>query len=87
MKHKNLAGTIATPGDVSLGPKRVMACHHSDGDDKMYCIGWLNHQLGVGNNIGMRMRMLNCENIGEIKTYGKQHQRFEDTLPKEENND
>ncbi len=48
----------------------------------MYCIGWLNQQLGIGNNIGLRIQMLSCENVNEIKVYGKQHQRFEDTLPK-----
>ena len=84
LKHKNLAGTIAVPGDVSLDQKRrVMACHHSNGNDDMYCIGWLNHQLGVGNNIQLRLKMLGCENIGEIKTFGKQHETFEDTLPKD----
>lgn len=81
MKHKNLAGTIAEPGSINLGPQRVMACHHSNGNDDMYCVGWLNHQLGVGNNIGMRLKMLDCENIGELKVYGKQHENFEDTLP------
>lgn len=58
-----------------------MACHHSNGKDEMYCVGWVNNQLGVGNNIGLRIKMMNCENIGQLKTVGKQHQRFEDTLP------
>ena len=82
LKNKNLAGTIAKPGDINIGrPQRVMACHHSNGNDDMYCVGWLNHQLGIGNNIALRLKMLSCENIGEIKVYGKQHERFEDTLP------
>jgi hypothetical protein len=67
---------------LSMGQQKAMACHHSTGEDQMYCVGWLNHQLGVGNNIGLRIRMLNCENIGQLKTYGTQHERFEDTLPK-----
>lgn len=59
----------------------VMACHHSTGSDQMYCVGWLHNQLGPGNNIGLRIKMLSYENDKEIKVYGKQHERFEDTLP------
>ena len=82
-KHANLKDTICqNPLDfLSSAPKKAMACHHSIGNDKMYCVGWLNHQLGVGNNIGLRMQMMDCENIRELKVVGKQHQRFEDTLP------
>ena len=80
VKHADLDKTIAR--DINFGAMNVMACHHSEGDDQMYCVGWLNQQLGVGNNIGLRMRMVSCENIEELKTYGQQHQRFEDTLPK-----
>jgi len=79
-KHKALSCTIAK----DVNPFRVtgaMSCHHSTGEDEMYCVGWLHNQLGVGNNIGLRIRMMKCENIGKLKTVGKQHQRFEDTLP------
>lgn len=81
LKHKNLSDTIAKEGVLNLGVLKVMACHHSDGNDQMYCIGWLNHQLGAGNNIGLRLSMRNCENIRDIKVYGEQHKKFEDTLP------
>lgn len=81
IKHQNLKKTIAKEGEINLGIMNVMACHHSNGDDKMYCVGWLNHQLGIGNNIGLRIKMMSCENIKEIKTYGEQHETFEDTLP------
>lgn len=84
VKHANLESTIATEGEINLGAMNVMACHHSNGSDQMYCVGWLSHQLGVGNNIGLRMRMFNCENARDIKLDGEQHQRFEDTLPKPE---
>jgi hypothetical protein len=83
IKHAGLAGTIAKEGELNIGGTlRIMACHHSDGNDKMYCIGWLKNQLGVGNNIGLRISMMQCENLKEMKVYGKQHERFEDTLPK-----
>ena len=51
-----------------------MACHDA------HCIGWLVNQVGPGNNIALRIRMMNCENAKEIKLRGGQHQRFEDTL-------
>lgn len=79
-KHENLKETIATPGDFR-GSGKAMACHHSNGSDKMFCVGWLNNQLGPGNNIGLRMQMMNCENIRDLKVVGEQHERFEDTLP------
>lgn len=80
-KHANLKSTIAVEGELNLGNMSVMACHHSNGNDKMYCVGWLNQQLGIGNNIGLRIQMLRCENVRDIKTFGPQHQVFEDTLP------
>lgn len=81
VKHANLKETIAEPGRLNLTQLKAMACHHSNGHDQMYCVGWLVNQLGVGNNIGLRIRMMNCENARDIKVYGSQHERFEDTLP------
>ena len=81
IKHANLKNTIAKK-EVFSWQFKAMACHHSNGEDSMYCVGWLNHQLGVGNNIGLRIKMLNCTNISKLKVIGKQHQKFEDTLPK-----
>lgn len=81
-KHKALACTIARPADLGSirGEARVMACHETD---DAHCVGWLAHQLGPGNNLGLRMQMLSCENAGDIKLIGEQHERFEDTLPEE----
>ncbi len=82
IKHSNLADTIAKDLSYDLSkPLQAMACHHSKGDDKMFCVGWLNHQLGVGNNIPLRLKMLNYENAKDIKIIGEQHKKFEDTLP------
>ncbi len=80
IKHANLKETIADPNDFR-GSSKAMACHHSNGSDEMYCVGWLNHQLGIGNNIGLRIKMMRCENIKDLKVVGAQHKRFEDTLP------
>lgn len=81
-KHKNLASTIADPNDVysTLGKElKVMACHETE---QAHCVGWLHNQLGEGNNIGLRLSMRNCENLGKLQVVGEQYQRFEDTLPK-----
>jgi len=79
-KHQALATTIAKPADLSGlgGPLRAMACHDTH---DAHCVGWLNHQLGVGNNIALRFRMMTCENAGKLRLRGNQHPRFEDTLP------
>lgn len=77
-KHRALERTIAKPSDGIFGPTSVMACHETD---DAHCVGWLVNQLGPGNNIGMRIRMMTCENADKIRLRGKQHERFEDTLP------
>ena len=79
--HCDLKRTIATDTSIKMGGMHVMACHHSIPEDEEHCIGWLHNQLGVGNNIGMRLRMMTCENAKDIKIYGDQHTKFEDTLP------
>lgn len=80
-KHKNLINTIAN--DLSnKDVLSVMACHHSKQGNEEYCVGWLNHQLGVGNNITLRLKMMTCENAKDIRVIGEQHTKFEDTLPK-----
>lgn len=35
----------------------------------------------TGNNIGLRIRMMHCENAKSIRLRGEQHLTFEDTLP------
>lgn len=80
-KHRALAGTIAAPGDFRSafgGKQHVMACHEMY---EAHCIGWLMHQVGQGNNIGMRIQMMSCENASKIRLRGEQHETFEDTLP------
>lgn len=77
-KHKELKDTIAQPGSLE-DTGHVMACHHSNGVDDMYCIGWLAHQLGPGNNIPLRIKMLNYD-LSKVTTVGCQHENFENTL-------
>lgn len=80
-KHRALERTIAKPGDLSFlagEPQHVMACHETH---DAHCVGWLVNQLGPGNNIALRLSMMNCSNADKIRLRGDQHERFEDTLP------
>lgn len=80
-KHRALSSTIAAPGGLSSlasSTMRAMACHETD---DAHCIGWLANQSGRGNNIGLRLRLMSCENAGRIRLRGEQHETFEDTLP------
>jgi hypothetical protein len=79
-QHRALSCTIAEPGSLqSTG--RAMSCHEHSPADETHCVGWVAHQLGPGNNIGLRMSIRNCENAQHIKLHGEQHQTFEATLP------
>lgn len=79
-QHLALENTIAS--DLSFGGQSVncMACHHSKEGKENMCIGWLNNQLGVGNNIPLRLMMMNYENASDIEVVGDQRDNFEDTF-------
>jgi len=81
-KHRKLSCTIATPGALPTGDTlRLMACHESKVGKEIPCVGWLTHQLGVGNNLHLRLAVIQGRVDANIKTVGPQHERFEDTLP------
>lgn len=79
-KHRGLESTIAQENDLGFlcGNRSAMACHETH---DAHCIGWLVNQVGRGNNIGLRIQMISCENARQIQTVGEQHERFKDTLP------
>lgn len=80
-KHRALAQTIADgTATLQLGALRVMACHCSPVGAERPCAGWLNHQVGVGNNIGARLAVMTGR-MPPPEADGPQHARFEDTLP------
>ena len=84
--HRELVETIAAPGDIEsvlsgTAPLRSMSCHEHAPGAEAHCVGWLVNQLGRGNNIALRLAMMDCENVHELRTIGEQHERFEDTLP------
>jgi hypothetical protein len=80
-KHERLKSTIAEESDYGFGAAN-MACHESMPGDEYHCIGWLMNQMGPGNNIALRIRMIDHD-LRKVRTVGPQHERLEDTLPKE----
>lgn len=84
-KHCNLKSTIAEPGLAGFlelrGPLRMMACHESKVGKEIVCVGWLDQQLGPGNNIPLRLAAIEGR-LPKYELIGEQHDRFEDTLPK-----
>lgn len=84
-KHRALKNTIAEPGRIDNGPAiRVMACHYSDEGNEFPCAGWLENQLGPGNNIALRFRYALDTGLPVPEVDGPQHEHFEDTLPDKE---
>ena len=77
-KHQELSETIADMNAL-LSTTKNMACHYDEGEGR-YCIGWLSNQLGPGNNIPLRMRFMQCENVNEIQLDGEQVSSFEETF-------
>ncbi len=82
-KHKKLDSCIAKQ---PLQQTNFMLCHHSkvsEGtiEEVELCVGWLHNQLGRGNNMYLRMKMLGCENINDLQVIGEQHETFNDTIP------
>ena len=43
-------------GHGGYGP--IMACHESKAGSEYACVGWLDNQLGPGNNLALRMRAI-----------------------------
>lgn len=79
-KHHGLTCTIAKPGDFR-GSGSMMACHEYPKGKEKPCVGWLVHQIGPGNNLGLRMRAMAGQVDMNVRTVGEQHACFEDTLP------
>lgn len=83
-KHAGLRETIAEPArvaDLAAGGIRIMACHETAQGAELPCVGWLHHQLGVGNNLMLRMMVIHGKINADYELVGEQHETFEDTLP------
>ena len=80
--HARLVRTIADPDALPIGIAiRLMACHETMCGHELPCVGWLVHQLGPGNNIGLRLMAHAGQIDANVRTVGPQHECFEDTLP------
>lgn len=83
-KHRALRSTVADGQPSPFHTTSMMACHETETGAEKPCVGWLVQQLGPGNNLALRMRVLAGKVDANVKTVGPQHKRFEDTLPKPE---
>lgn len=84
--HAALETTISKdPIDsLRLEPLRLTACHETAVGREKPCVGWLAHQLGPGNNIGLRLAVISGRIDVNFELIGEQHETFEDTLPQEQ---
>lgn len=77
--------TIAEPGSMRGAPA-MMACHESKMGSEYACVGWLANQLGPGNNLPLRLKVMMGAVDANFELVGEQHETFEDTLPKRRSN-
>lgn len=82
VKHAALKNTIAEPGRFDGSTVHAMACHETAAREERACVGWLANQLGPGNNLALRLKVISGALSGKTQLDGEQHERFEDTLPK-----
>lgn len=79
-KHAALDCTIAKEPLATIGGAlRIMACHETHEEP---CVGWLVNQLGEGNNIGLRIAVMQKRVSADVELDGKQHKTLAATLPK-----
>lgn len=83
--HEDLRQTIAEPARScsSDDPLHIMGCHASNPKKLLPCVGWIVNQLGPGNNILLRLRVMLGRFDANVEPVGPQHERFEDTFPEE----
>ena len=81
-KHEALRDTIAEPGSMRGlgGARQMMACHHSADGAEHPCVGWVHHQIGAGNNIGLRLAVLVDPRLQGLQVDGPQRASFEETF-------
>ena len=72
---------IAIPETLG-GTQHLQQCHETQDADPLPCVGWLYHQLGVGQNLALRMMVITGEIDANVEIDGAQHERIEDTLPR-----
>lgn len=61
-----------------------MACHESAVGKEVPCVGWLDNQLGVGNNLTLRFAVFQERISADYELDGEQHGSLEETFPEED---
>lgn len=82
--HAHIGQHTAAPGQVLMpgSELRIMQCHDSPDDKPQHCAGWLHNQLRTeAVNVGLRVRMMSCENIQDLRVEGEQRPRYADLIP------
>lgn len=70
---------VSRPGFIGMSQDHDnMGCHKHPDEDDVPCIGWLAHEVGPGNNIGLRLWLTQFENSWDIETVGEQHKSIYD---------
>lgn len=81
--HEGLRETVEG-GLGSLGQSiKRMACHVSRPGKDVVCAGWLENQLGVGNNFAVRLAVV-AGDLPAPVVDGEQHESLEATLGESE---
>ncbi len=78
--YERMQGTLREGlSTLSSKTRTIMECHNGKRGANRPCAGWLHHQIGVGNNIGVRMSVM----VGKLpvpEVIGEQHESLEDLV-------
>lgn len=61
---------------VTAATHLIMECHNGKRGANRPCAGWLHHQIGIGNNLGMRLKVMTGR-LPVPKISGDQHEDLE----------
>jgi hypothetical protein len=74
--YARMRATLRSGLGSMQGTRIVMECHNGKRQDRA-CAGWLHHQIGVGNNLGVRIAVA-CGRLPAPKVIGEQHETLDD---------
>jgi hypothetical protein len=79
--HLELTSTIwnFTRDGVKSPELRAMACHCSPEESPEMCVGWLLNQVGVGNNLALRLHLRKYDLSG-VEVFGEQYETLSETI-------
>lgn len=83
LAHRLGQTTIRSGLESISSTLHIMACHYSKPGEEFACAGWLHNQIGPGNNLGVRLRVATGQ-LPVPEVDGEQHDRYEDTLRRTE---